>query len=144
MMEKPKPKEEQTAPAVKKKSAEEAVQELEKRLAALGGPSPPVQVIPATNGATSDFLDFAKPPAPEAATTTPAPAAVAPAAQVRGGKNALLVSDTVENNRSRHLIFSWDGVLYLTRSSLERSGSYHGRARKSKDCSSRPSSAAPG
>jgi hypothetical protein len=113
MMEKPKPKEEQTAPAVKKKSAEEAVQELEKRLAALGGPSPPVQAAPATNGATSAFLDFAKPPAPEAATATPASAAVAPGpAQVRGGKNALLVSDTVENDRSRHLIFSWDGVLY--------------------------------
>lgn len=79
-MERPKAKEETQPIAPKKKSAEEAVEELENRLAALGGPS-----APAPAATDDDALGFAKPAAP------PAPAAE-PKPDVKGGKNALLVS----------------------------------------------------
>lgn len=81
-MEKPRPKAAEEKQPAKKKSAEEAVEELEKRLAALGGPSPDVMEAPA-----EDLLNLSAPVAPP-------PAAVAPPPEikeVKGGKNALLV-----------------------------------------------------
>lgn len=80
-MEKPKPKVETQAAAPKKKTAEEAVQELEQRLAMLGGPS-----APATTAPEGDALGFATPAAP------PAPPVEAAKPEMKGGKNALLVS----------------------------------------------------
>lgn len=83
MMEKPRPKaavavaEEKS---IKKKSAEEAVEELEKRLAALGGPSPEIAVT-----ADDDLLNLSAEPAVAAA----APPPETPK-EVKGGKNALL------------------------------------------------------
>lgn len=79
-MERPKPKEETQSVAPKKKSAEEAVQELENRLAALGGPS-----APAPAATDDDALGFAKPAAPPNPVSDSKP-------DVKGGKNALLVS----------------------------------------------------
>mmetsp|Transcript_5458 Transcript_5458/g.8977 ORF Transcript_5458/g.8977 Transcript_5458/m.8977 type:complete len:494 (-) Transcript_5458:66-1547(-) len=80
MMEKPRPKAAEEKPA-KKKSAEEAVEELEKRLAALGGPSPEVV-------ADNDLLNLSAP------TVISDPAAASPPLEapkeVKGGKNALL------------------------------------------------------
>ena len=83
MMEKPRPKvEEEKAAPIKKKSAEEAVAELEQRLAALGGPSPAAVVAeaPVTVQAQSPVAPPAVPPAVEQPK------------EVKGGKNALLVS----------------------------------------------------
>lgn len=81
MMEKPRPKvEEEKAAPIKKKSAEEAVAELEQRLAALGGPSPAAVVAeaPVTVQAQSPVAPPAVPPAVEQPK------------EVKGGKNALL------------------------------------------------------
>jgi len=70
----------------KKKSAEEAVQDLEKRLAALGGSSPPLSTTATTTNKTPDLLNFTK---PISAPPAPAPAATQ-SGQVKDGKNALL------------------------------------------------------
>ena len=83
MMEKPRPKvEEEKAAPIKKKSAEEAVAELEQRLAALGGPSPAAVVAEAPV-----TVQAQAPVAPPVA-----PPAVEQPKEVKGGKNALLVS----------------------------------------------------
>mmetsp|Transcript_15253 Transcript_15253/g.22488 ORF Transcript_15253/g.22488 Transcript_15253/m.22488 type:complete len:486 (-) Transcript_15253:1703-3160(-) len=78
-MEQEKPKEEK-----KKRSAEEAVKELEKRLASLGGLAPAED----TNNKGSDLLNFSNanyPPAPEPPSTSSSQTK-----DVKGGKNALL------------------------------------------------------
>ena len=70
-----------TVPATKKKTAQSAVEDLERRLAMLGGSGSPPDLV-----ATDD--EDTKPTAP-APVSAPAPV---PAVAVKGGKNALLVS----------------------------------------------------
>lgn len=110
-MEKTRPKEAATttAPAAKtavaavpkKKSAEDAVAELEQRLAALGGPTSASAGVSA-GGPVNEEVELEPPPPytfPSPQQQPPPPAnPVAPAMaptereQVKGGKNALLVS----------------------------------------------------
>ena len=86
----PKEQTEQPQQPIKKKSAEEAVAELEQRLAALGGPSPVFEEEPVTR----DVPLTVPPPtaAPPAPTGRPPSVEQPAAAQVKVGKNALLVS----------------------------------------------------
>lgn len=95
MMEKPRPK--AAAEPAKKKSAEEAVEELEKRLAALGGPSPDVAPEEEAPAPEVDLLNMS---APE----EPAPPV---AAGVKGGKNALLVCKIYYTRNKQNMSLSW-------------------------------------
>jgi len=81
----------------KKKSAEEAVKDLEKRLAALGGSSPPLSTTATTTNKTPDLLNFTK---PNSAPPAPAPAATQ-SGQVKGGKNALLARITAAKEKAK-------------------------------------------
>ena len=79
----------QQPPQMKKKSAEEAVAELEQRLAALGGPSP---VMEEEEEAVTLDVPFTTPAAPPDLFGPPPNMEEPAAAQVKVGKNALLVS----------------------------------------------------
>lgn len=92
-MEKPKPKMEMPAAAPKKKTAEEAVQELEQRLAMLGGPS-----APATAAPEDDAFGFAAPAAPP---TPHAPPMEEAKPDIKGGKNALLARIMAAQNKAK-------------------------------------------
>jgi len=88
MMEKVTPKEQAPRVEKKKRSAEEAVQELEKRLAALGSSPPISDGAGMTENKGSDLLSVTNPTPPP----VPAPPTMqsGEVKQVKGGKNALL------------------------------------------------------